>query len=91
MREAAIHEGLAHPAQRRAAIRETNKLLERFMSHELWSEIASAEIRRHEIPYSVKLAGGKVDMGVIDLLYKTESGWRTLKPMNCGTKVSSWR
>jgi ATP-dependent exoDNAse (exonuclease V) beta subunit len=46
------------------------------MSHELWSEIASAEIRRHEIPYSVKLAGGKVDMGVIDLLYKSERGWR---------------
>ena len=76
MRETAIHEGLAYPAQRRAGIRETNKLLERFMSHELWSEIASAETKRHEIPYSVKLAGGKVDMGVIDLLYKTERGWR---------------
>jgi ATP-dependent helicase/nuclease subunit A len=75
MRETAIREGLAHPTQRRAAVRETNKLLERFMSHELWAEIASAEIRRHEIPYSVKLAGGKVDMGVIDLLYKTELGW----------------
>jgi ATP-dependent exoDNAse (exonuclease V) beta subunit len=46
------------------------------MSHELWSEIASTEIRRHEIPYSAKLAGGNVDMGMIDLLYKTERGWR---------------
>jgi len=76
IRETAIREGIAHPTQRRAAICETNKLLERFESHELWSEIATAEIRRHEIPYSVKLAGEKVDMGVIDLLYKTERGWR---------------
>ena len=76
MREAAIREGLAYPAQRREALRETSKLLERFMSHELWSEIASAETRRHEIPYAVNLPDGTINRGVVDLLYKDERGWR---------------
>jgi ATP-dependent exoDNAse (exonuclease V) beta subunit len=46
------------------------------MSHELWSEIASAEIRRHEIPYAVSLPDGTINRGVVDLLYKNELGWR---------------
>jgi ATP-dependent exoDNAse (exonuclease V) beta subunit len=37
------------------AVRETRKLLDRFRAHPLYDEIAGAEMRQHEVPYSLEV------------------------------------
>jgi ATP-dependent helicase/nuclease subunit A len=69
LRPFALEAGLTDRREIHAAIQESSRLLERLRNHPIFSEIDSAE-RRHEIPYFLR-----EERGVIDLLYRTESGW----------------
>jgi len=74
---AALNAGLAGAGQRGAAVRRACELLERLRAHPLWDEIASANQRHHEVPFSW-MAADLADKGYIDLLYQTGSGWQLL-------------
>ncbi len=69
LRPFAIELGLTDPAEIHAAVQESRRLLERFRVHPLYTEMDSAE-RHHEILYFLP-----VSRGVIDLIYRTETGW----------------
>ena len=69
LRPFALESGLTDPAEIHATIQDARRLLERFRVHPLYAEMDSAE-RHHEVPYF--LPEGR---GVIDLLYRTPSGW----------------
>jgi ATP-dependent exoDNAse (exonuclease V) beta subunit len=47
--------GLSDARQLADAGRETRKLLGRFRAHPLYAEMASAEVRQHEVPFSVRV------------------------------------
>jgi ATP-dependent exoDNAse (exonuclease V) beta subunit len=71
----ALGAGLVDPHQQAEAVAHARTLLERLRAHPMWTEISSSEERYHEVPYSRPLPGGRVDAGVIDLLYRQDSGW----------------
>jgi len=60
--------GLADRRQLEDAIRESRQLLLRFRAHALYSEMAAADRRLHEVPYSL-LVDGHFDSGIIDAMY----------------------
>ena len=72
LRPFALESGLTDEAEIDAAIRESRRLLECLRAHSLFKELDSAE-RHHEVSYF--LPEGR---GVIDLLYRTESGWHLI-------------
>ena len=74
----ALGEGLVDRRQRQAAIAEASKLLARLRAYPLWEEIATADERHHEVPYTRSLGERGVDSGVIDLLYRKGSDWHLL-------------
>ncbi len=47
--------GLTDARQLADAARETRKLLDRLRAHPLYEEIAGAEVRQHEVPYSLEV------------------------------------
>jgi len=53
----------------------SRKLLLRFEEHPLHAEIARAERRLHEVPYSLIAAAGCVESGIIDALYLRDGVW----------------
>ena len=65
------------------AVHESAKLLLRFQEHPLRAEMAGAERRLHEVPYSlVATAGGsagrdqhRIESGIIDALYLRDGAW----------------
>lgn len=69
IRPYALEAGLTDPAEIRATIRETTRLLERFHAHPLCAEIRDAE-SYHEVPYTLPN-----DRGIIDVLYRSSEGW----------------
>jgi ATP-dependent exoDNAse (exonuclease V) beta subunit len=69
LRPFALESGLTDPAEIHAATQESRRLLERLRAHPLYAELDSAE-RHHEVPYFLP-----EERGVIDLLYRAESGW----------------
>jgi ATP-dependent helicase/nuclease subunit A len=69
LRPFALEAGLAEETEIHAAIQESRRLLERLHAHPLFQELDSAE-RHHEVPYFLA-----EERGIIDLLYRTESGW----------------
>jgi ATP-dependent helicase/nuclease subunit A len=71
----ALQEGLVDPGQRRRAIRESRKFLERIWNDPLWESINRAEERHHELPYTLSLPQGGIDIGTIDLLYREGERW----------------
>jgi ATP-dependent helicase/nuclease subunit A len=71
----ALQEGLVDPGQRGRAIHESRKFLERFWSDPLWQTISQAEERYHELPYTLSLPQGGMDIGAIDLLYREGECW----------------
>jgi ATP-dependent helicase/nuclease subunit A len=71
----ALREGLVDPGQRRRAVHESRKLLERFWGEPLREKIEKAEERHHELPYTFALPNGGMDIGTIDLLYRDREGW----------------
>jgi ATP-dependent helicase/nuclease subunit A len=71
----ALGAGLVDHHQQAEALAQARKLLGRLREHPLWAEISASEGRYHEVPYSRPLPGGRVDAGVIDLLYRQGSEW----------------
>jgi ATP-dependent helicase/nuclease subunit A len=67
--------GLTDTDQLADAARESRKLLLRFEEHPLHAEIARAERRLHEVPYSLVAADGRVESGIIDALYLGDAVW----------------
>lgn len=66
--------GLTDASQLGHAQTETARLLHRFQQHDLYQEIASAEKRLHELPYSYQ-QDGNIETGYIDLLYERSGRW----------------
>ena len=71
----ALGAGLVDQHQQAEALAQARKLLGRLREHPLWAEVSASEGRYHEVPYSRPLPGGRVDAGVIDLLYRQGSEW----------------
>jgi ATP-dependent helicase/nuclease subunit A len=66
--------GLVNPQQVTHAVQRSRRLLLRFQEDPLFEELAGAERRLHEVPFSVQRQG-RVDTGQIDLLYRRRSAW----------------
>jgi len=71
----ALQEGLVDSGQRRRAVAESHRLLERFWADPQRERIDQAKERYHELPYTQPLPQGGMDVGSIDLLYREEEGW----------------
>ena len=56
------------------AVRESRRLLRGFQAHPLYGEMDGAERRLHEVPYSLEV-NGRVESGIIDVLYLREGAW----------------
>jgi ATP-dependent exoDNAse (exonuclease V) beta subunit len=78
LRTTALREGVVDPGQLERALEQSHKLLERLRGHSLCAAIESAAERAHEIPYTLELADGRIDSGIIDLLYRSEDGWHLI-------------
>ncbi|NLE76753.1 MAG: hypothetical protein GX605_08380, partial [Chloroflexi bacterium] len=72
-------EGLTDSHQLRDAVNRSCLLLERFRAHPLYAEMTCAERKLHEVPYSLLLADGVVENGVIDVLYLAEGRWTVVE------------
>jgi ATP-dependent exoDNAse (exonuclease V) beta subunit len=66
--------GLTDARQLADAVRRTRQLLLRFRSHPLYAEMAGADLRLHEVPYSL-VAQGQVESGIIDAVYQRQGSW----------------
>ena len=66
--------GLTDASQLGHAQVETTRFLRRFQAHRLYQEIASANRRLHEVPYSYE-RDGVTETGYIDLLYQRDGLW----------------
>jgi ATP-dependent helicase/nuclease subunit A len=71
----ALQEGLIDPGQSGRAIRESRNLLERFWIDPLRERIGQADERYHELPYTLSLPQGGMDIGTIDLLVRYDDRW----------------
>lgn len=79
----AMKSGVVEPGQLDYAIVHAQKLLGRLRRHSIWIEMDDALERHHEVPYSrlydePEASIWSADAGVIDLLYRTASGWHLL-------------
>jgi len=66
--------GIADPRLLEDAARHTRQLLSRFQADALYEEMAGADRRLHEVPYS-RIVDGRVENGIIDALYLREGSW----------------
>lgn len=73
----ALRAGLATEMNRHEIAARARTLLTRFREHSLWDEINETQERYSELPYSY-LINDKPENRIIDLLYKTESGWQII-------------
>jgi len=71
----------------RAIVRRSSRLLHRFRSHGLYDQMARAQRRMHEVPYSIPTPAGS-DSRLIDALFKDGELWTIVEfksdyfPMN---------
>ena len=86
----ALDAGLAAPEQRVEAVRRVRELIARFCDHPLRGEIASADERHHEVPYS-RMSGERAESGYIDLLYRNEKGWQVIDFKTDGIRNEAMR
>jgi ATP-dependent exoDNAse (exonuclease V) beta subunit len=86
----ALDAGLAAPEQRVEAVRRVRELIARFCDHPLRGEIASADERHHEVPYS-RMSGERAESGYIDLLYQNEKGWQVIDFKTDGIRNEAMR
>jgi ATP-dependent helicase/nuclease subunit A len=68
--------GLVEEGQRSRAVQESETLLERLSLEPRWDEIEKAVERYHELPFSIPQPSTQPPVGTIDLLYKTDQGWK---------------
>ncbi len=66
--------GLTDADQLADAVTRSRALLLRFKAHPLHAEMANAERRLHEVPYSLITDDGRVENGIIDALYLRGGG-----------------
>ena len=66
--------GLADPGQLDDAVHRSAQLLVRFRAHSLYAEMAGAEQRLHEVPYSAQV-DEQVESGIMDALYRRDGRW----------------
>jgi len=66
--------GIADARQLADAIRQSRRLLLRFLSHPLYREMDQADRRLHEVPYSLEV-DGRIESGIVDALYLQEGAW----------------
>ncbi len=66
--------GLVDGEQIAHAVRRSRRLLLRLRGSRLFEILDTAERRLHEVPYTVE-AGGRVERGKIDLLYRRDGEW----------------
>ena len=66
--------GIADDARVGDAWRKASELLARLQRHELFRELATAESRFHETPYTY-VAGDGVEQGRMDLIYRADDRW----------------
>jgi ATP-dependent helicase/nuclease subunit A len=67
--------GLTDPHRLADAVAKCRGLLLRLREHPLYEEMAGAERRLHETPYSWITEDGKVESGAIDVLYLRGGAW----------------
>ncbi len=67
--------GLTDQEEVHDAVQRAARMLQRFRSSELYAEMADAERRLHEVPYSVSDGDGGVEIGVIDALFWADGCW----------------
>ncbi len=66
--------GLTDGHQLADAVTRSRALLLRFQEHPLQAEMAGAQRRLHEVPYSLVTGDGRVENGIIDALYLHDGG-----------------
>jgi ATP-dependent helicase/nuclease subunit A len=71
--------GLTDPRPLADAVTKCRRLLLRFREHTLYEEMARAERRMHEVPYSRIDRYGQVDSGVIDALILNGGAWTIIE------------
>jgi ATP-dependent exoDNAse (exonuclease V) beta subunit len=67
--------GLPDSVRVKAVVGESRRLLERFQEHDLFTEMAAAEVLFHEIPYDRMGDNGQPEHGIIDALYRFNGNW----------------
>ncbi len=67
--------GLTDIEQVRDAAAASRRLLQRFHEHPLCTEMATANRRLHEVPYSLLTDDGQLQSGIIDALYQRDGRW----------------
>ena len=73
----ARREGITASAQMQA-VRDARRMLRRLQGRPVYADITGARRRHHELPFTLELAGRRVQ-GVIDLLFQREAGqWNIL-------------
>jgi len=70
--------GLLDNARLGDAIGRAETLLRRLKAHPLFTELEAAERRLHEVPYSLANEDGRLEQGVIDLLYLKDGLWTVI-------------
>jgi ATP-dependent helicase/nuclease subunit A len=78
MRAALAREGIVEMGQQNLVLEDTEILLDRFKEHDIYQELTTADVRRHEIPFSYLTSGKFPDTGIIDMLYKVGEKWHLL-------------
>ena len=69
--------GIVDAAQAEHITARAGQMLTRYQAHPIFSQVASAIERHHELPYTYS-ADGKLQNGIIDLLYRDAAGWTVL-------------
>jgi ATP-dependent exoDNAse (exonuclease V) beta subunit len=57
------------------AVAKTGLLLRRFQEHPLYAEMAAAEKRLHEVPYTLMDEEGRLEQGIVDASYLQNGLW----------------
>jgi ATP-dependent helicase/nuclease subunit A len=78
MQASLAREGVVDREQVALVLEETEQLLERFRSHDLYQEIQESKDLTHEIPYAYVSSGNVPETGIMDLLYRDEKGWQVV-------------
>ncbi|MGH2537320.1 MAG: PD-(D/E)XK nuclease family protein, partial [Candidatus Promineifilaceae bacterium] len=85
--------GLTDAARLADAVRQAERLLTRLQGHALYAEATAAERRLHEVAYS-RAEAERVEVGVIDLLYRSAGGWSLVEfksdHLRAGVGVETW-
>lgn len=67
--------GVTEPKVVRDAVRRAARVLTRFRRSPLYGEMATAEQRLHEVPYTRLDDQGRLECGAIDALFRSKDGW----------------